>query len=53
MALHAGEVYYDQHGVTAASVNLTFRLLEAPQLKAALAESSGTLGLIASEWVLR
>ena len=50
MALHAGEVYFDQHGVTAASVNLTFRLLEAPQLKAALAESSGTLGLIASEW---
>ena len=50
MALHAGEVYYDQHGVTAASVNLTFRLLEAPQLKDALAESSGTLGLIASEW---
>jgi tetratricopeptide (TPR) repeat protein len=48
MALHAGEVYYDQHGVTAASVNLTFRLVEAPQLKAALAESSGTLGLIAS-----
>ena len=50
MALHAGEVYDDQHGVTAASVNLTFRLLEAPQLKAALAESSGTLGLIASGW---
>jgi tetratricopeptide (TPR) repeat protein len=50
MALHAGEVYYDQHGVTAASVNLAFRLLDAPPLKAALAESSGILALIASGW---
>jgi hypothetical protein len=48
MALHAGEVYYDQHGVAAASVNLAFRLLDAPPLKAALAESSGILALIAS-----
>ena len=29
MALHAGEVSYDEHGVTAASVNLAFRLLDA------------------------
>ena len=29
MALHAGEVSFDEHGVTAASVNLTFRLLDA------------------------
>ena len=28
MALHAGEVNYDEHGVTAASINLAFRLLE-------------------------
>ena len=27
MALHAGEVHYDEHGVTAASINLAFRLL--------------------------
>ena len=39
MALHAGEVSYDEHGVTAASVNLAFRLLEAGALKAALAGS--------------
>lgn len=39
MALHAGEVVYDEHGVTAASVNLTFRLLDSPALKAALAAS--------------
>lgn len=50
MALHAGEVTYDRHGVTAASINLTFRLLEAPALKTALAGSPGVLTLIASEW---
>jgi tetratricopeptide (TPR) repeat protein len=50
MALHAGEVYYDEHGVTAASVNLAFRLLDAGPLKAALAESPGALALIVSSW---
>ena len=50
MALHAGEVYYDEHGVTAASVNLAFRLLDAGPLKAALADSPGTLALIVSSW---
>jgi tetratricopeptide (TPR) repeat protein len=50
MALHAGEVSFDEHGVTAASVNLTFRLLDAPPLKAALTGSPGVLALIASAW---
>lgn len=50
LAVHAGEVNYDEHGVTAAAVNLTFRLLDAPLLKTALAESSGTVALIASDW---
>lgn len=50
MALHAGEVAYDEHGVTAASINLAFRLLDARPLKAALAESPGVLALITSEW---
>src|ERR1700733_9086399 len=50
MALHAGEVYYDEHGVTAAAVNLAFRLLDAGPLKAALASSSGVLAVIASSW---
>jgi len=27
LALHAGEVNYDEHGATAAAINLTFRLL--------------------------
>jgi tetratricopeptide (TPR) repeat protein len=50
MALHAGEVHYDEHGVTAAAVNLAFRLLDASALKAALAGSPGVLAVIASSW---
>jgi len=50
MALHAGEVYYDEHGVTAASINLAFRLLDAGELKAALAGSPGLLAVITSPW---
>ena len=50
MALHAGEVYYDEHGVTAASINLAFRLLDAGELKAALAGSPGVLAVITSSW---
>jgi hypothetical protein len=50
VALHAGEVRYDQHGVTGASVNLAFRLLEAGVLKAALAGSPGVLAVVVSSW---
>ena len=50
MALHAGEVCYDEHGVTATAVNLAFRLLDADTLKVALASSPGVLGIIASSW---
>ncbi|GAB3436860.1 hypothetical protein GCM10027436_16070 [Actinophytocola sediminis] len=50
MALHAGEVAYDEHGVTATSIIHAFRLLDATSLKNALAESPGVLALITSEW---
>jgi hypothetical protein len=50
MALHAGEVAFDDHGVTASSINLVFRLLNAPPLRVALADSKGVLALITSEW---
>lgn len=50
MALHAGEINYDRHGVTANSINLAFRLLDAKPLKAALAGSRGALALIVSSW---
>ncbi len=50
VALNAGEVQFDDHGVTGASVNLTCRLLDAAPLKAALAGSPGVLALIVSSW---
>jgi class 3 adenylate cyclase len=50
MALHAGEVTYDEHGVTGAAVNLAFRLLDAKDLKAVLARSPGVLAVIVSSW---
>ena len=50
MVLHAGEVTFDQHGATAASVNLAFRLLECDPVKEALAASPGVLAVIASSW---
>lgn len=50
MAMHAGEVQYDDHGVAGPSINLTFRLIEATELKSALAASSGVLAVIVSAW---
>jgi hypothetical protein len=50
VALHAGEVIYDEHGVTATCINLTCRLLEAEPLKLALANSSSELAMITSTW---
>jgi hypothetical protein len=50
MALHAGEIRYDAHGITASAVNLAFRLLDADALKAALAASPDALVIIASAW---
>jgi len=50
MAVHAGELQHDEHGVTGASINLTFRLLDTGPFKTALAGSPGVLALITSSW---
>jgi len=50
MALHAGEVNYDDHGVTSTSINLAFRLLDADDFKVAVADSASVLGVIVSPW---
>jgi tetratricopeptide (TPR) repeat protein len=50
LAVHAGEVFYDHHGVTGAAVNLTFRLADAAPLKSVLATSPGVLAVIVSSW---
>jgi transcriptional regulator with XRE-family HTH domain len=50
MAIHAGEIQFDDHGVIGNALNLAFRLLEAGPLKRALAESGGPLAVITSQW---
>jgi hypothetical protein len=50
MSLHAGEVPYDPRGVYGRAVIWAFRLVDAKLLKAALADSSGVLAIIASSW---
>ncbi len=50
LALHAGEIHYDDHGVVGRAVNLAFRLLDAPVFTAAHARSGGLLSMIASTW---
>jgi hypothetical protein len=50
VALHAGEIRLDEHGTAGTSINLTFRLLDSPELKSALARSPGVLALIVSAW---
>jgi hypothetical protein len=50
MAVHAGEVHYDDHGVTSSSLTLAFRLIDAQPLKAALSASPGLLAVITSNW---
>lgn len=50
VAMHAGEVHHDPHGVTGCAVNHAFRLVEAPAIKAGLKASAGHLAVIVSEW---
>ncbi|WP_158851324.1 ATP-binding protein [Saccharothrix deserti] len=50
MSLHAGEIRYDDHGVTGTAINLAFRLLDSSPSKSALAASSGVLAVIVSSW---
>lgn len=49
MAVHAGEVWFDEHGVSGHAVNHAFRLLDADPLRTALARSRAPLALIASD----
>ncbi|EMD24920.1 hypothetical protein [Amycolatopsis azurea] len=50
LALHAGEITYDDYGVTGYSIIHAFRILDTPSLKVALAGSSAILAIIGSEW---
>jgi hypothetical protein len=51
LAVHAGEVAFDDHGVTSTSLTTAFRLLNATPVKKALADSQGVLAFVVSRWV--
>ncbi|MDQ2588065.1 tetratricopeptide repeat protein [Saccharothrix yanglingensis] len=51
VAVHAGEVVFDRHGVTSTAVTTAFRLLDAPPVKRALAGSPGLVALVVSRWM--
>ncbi|MFD7654546.1 ATP-binding protein [Actinosynnema sp. NPDC059797] len=51
LAVHAGEVVFDRHGVTSTAVTTAFRLLDALPVKRALADSLGLVALVVSRWV--
>lgn len=48
-AVHAGEVHYDAQGCFGESVDATFRLLEAPEVKRKLTETEEPLVLVVSD----
>lgn len=50
LALHAGELYHDEFGVTGSSINRTFRILDADEVKARFAAAAGVLAIIGSTW---
>ncbi|MEU5265405.1 hypothetical protein [Amycolatopsis sp. NPDC021455] len=50
LALHAGEVSYDEYGVTGSSILHAQHLVDSPQLKRELANASAVLAVIASDW---
>jgi class 3 adenylate cyclase len=50
-AVHAGEIHYDRHGCFGEAVDLTFRLLDAPALKATLGRSAAPLALVVSDLI--
>ncbi|MBB5800824.1 class 3 adenylate cyclase [Saccharothrix ecbatanensis] len=49
MAVHAGEVHYDEHGKTSAEMIFTYRILDTSEAKRTLRDSTATLVLIASD----
>lgn len=53
VALHAGDVHFDCRGQFGEDLDITFRLLAAPELKAQLANSTEPLALIVSDHIYR
>ena len=50
IAVHAGEVTFDKHGVVGTAIDHTFRLADALRLKAAQGGSLDACALVVSDW---
>jgi tetratricopeptide (TPR) repeat protein len=50
MALHAGEIHYDTHGVVGRAVNLAFRLGDSQTFREVMSATDEPLAVITSEW---
>jgi hypothetical protein len=53
MAVHAGEVHFDEHGKTSEEMIFTYRILDAPAAKQSLKASTATLVLVVSDLFYR
>jgi class 3 adenylate cyclase len=51
--IHAGEVHHDGKGFYGEDLDVAFRLLDAPRLKAQLRSATGPLALVASDYIYR
>ncbi|MHC3460708.1 nucleotidyl cyclase domain-containing protein [Streptomyces flavovirens] len=49
IAVHAGDVHFDEHGIGGHAVNRTFRLCDSEPLRKAIGASCGDLALLVSE----
>jgi hypothetical protein len=52
-AVHAGEVHYDRQGQFGEALDVTFRLLDAPEVKNWLTKSNAPLVLVVSDYIYR
>lgn len=52
-ALHAGEVHYDRKGCFGEALDITFRLLDAPEVKSKLSLTEAPLVLVVSDDIYR
>jgi class 3 adenylate cyclase len=52
-ALHAGEVHYDRQGCFGEALDITFRLLDAPEVKSRLSQTDAPLVLVVSDDIYR
>jgi hypothetical protein len=53
VAIHSGEVHFDRHGAFGEDIDMTFRLLDAPELKRRLQQTDAPLVLVVSDHIHR